>query len=73
MAPLLKHNSELLFMTPDKRSCFPPNLTTLEGKRHCWARPGGHACALQNPMSLPQALPALPEPPRCLGNQTNLS
>lgn len=32
MAPLLKHNSELLFVTSDKTGgCFPPNLTTAEG------------------------------------------
>lgn len=31
MAPLLKHNSEVLFITSDKTGgCFPPNLTTLE-------------------------------------------
>lgn len=32
MAPLLKHNSELLFITSDKTGgSFPPNLTTFEG------------------------------------------
>ena len=75
MVPLLKHNSKLLFVTPDEgRGRFPPNLTTLEGKCHCWAWSGGNTHRGYRTLpSLPQALPMLLEPPRHLGNLSNLS
>lgn len=60
MVPLLKHTSELLFVTPGKRrGRFPANPVTSEGKRCRWHdlhnTRGGHG-ALR---SLPRALPTL--------------
>lgn len=59
MAPLLKHNSELLFITPDGgRGRFPPNLRTLDGRCHRWACSVGDACGEYGTLrSPPQALP----------------
>lgn len=75
MAPLLKHNSELLFITSDKTGCFPPNLTTLEGNTIA-----GHDLVATNGMQRLQtsteSTSGLANAPRVLryfGNQSYLS
>lgn len=63
MVPLLKHTSELLFVTPGKRrGHFLANPATSEGKRHRRHDPHdtpGEYGALPSP---PQALPTLQGP-----------
>lgn len=75
MAPLLKHNSELLFVTPDRgRGRFPPNLRTLEGRCHRGACAGGDACGgYGTRRSPPQDLPTPLEFQGIWGEQSSSS
>lgn len=61
MAPLLKHNSTS-FHDTRQEELLSTDPTTLEGERHCWARPGGDAHGGRRTPGDRLGPPALPRP-----------